>query len=231
MRLQLILVGVCAIGTLYGAIDSRTATMMGSRGDQGKCTIEVEVDGAADVEISGNRGVIRTLEGQPAVWRRFQCSDPLPRNPGDFRFTGVDGRGRQTLMADPRNNRGVAVIRIEDRKGGREGYTFDIEWRGNYAGGSSGGGFNRPAYGGGGNSGGSGQAINYCQDEVSRRIRSQGYDDVRFLDTRIDNGRGRNDVVFGSATGRRGRRTDDFSFDCRVNLANGRVRDVNVSRR
>jgi hypothetical protein len=60
----------------------------------------------------------------------MECSEPLPRNPGDFRFQGIDGRGRQTLVRDPNGNRGVAVVRIEDSKGGREGYTFDLEWSG-----------------------------------------------------------------------------------------------------
>ena len=242
MKLQLILAGVCAIGTtLYGAVESRTANITGARGDRGKCTIEVEVDGAADVEIAGDRATIRTLQGQRANFRRFQCSDPLPRNPEDFRFTGVDGRGRQTLVADPRNNRGVAVVRIEDRQGGREGYTFDIEWRGNYPGGGYGqqgqrpGGYDRdrPPYGGGpgGGTAGAGQAVNVCTEEVRRRLRTDGFDDVRFFETRIDNGPGRNDVVLGRASARRGRRVDEFNFDCRVNLANGRVRDVNVNRR
>jgi hypothetical protein len=34
------------------------------------------------------------------------------------------------LVRDPNSNRGVAVIRIEDPKNGREGYTGDIMWRG-----------------------------------------------------------------------------------------------------
>ena len=32
----------------------------------------------------------------------------MPRNPGDFRFAGVDGRGRQSLVRDPRGG-GPAV--------------------------------------------------------------------------------------------------------------------------
>jgi hypothetical protein len=48
----------------------------------------------------------------------------------DFRFYGVDGRGRQQLVATPRGNRGVAVVRIDDPHGGREGYTFDVTWKG-----------------------------------------------------------------------------------------------------
>jgi hypothetical protein len=106
------------------------ATITGGGGDNGKCTIEVEVDGTADVEVSGDRGRIVTLSGQPADWRRLQCSAPLPRNPSDFRFQGIDGRGRAQLIREPGQNRGVAVVRIEDSKGGREGYTFDLEWRG-----------------------------------------------------------------------------------------------------
>jgi hypothetical protein len=54
----------------------------------------------------------------------------MPARPADFRFQGIDGRGRVQLVRDPRQNRGVAVVRIEDSKGGREGYTFDLIWQG-----------------------------------------------------------------------------------------------------
>jgi hypothetical protein len=90
----------------------------------------VNVDQVAIVEISGDQGRLITEQGQPSEWRRMVCTSPLPRNMADFRFSGVDGRGRQQLVSDPRNNRGVAVVRIEDPKSGREGYTFDIEWSG-----------------------------------------------------------------------------------------------------
>jgi hypothetical protein len=52
----------------------------------------------------------------------------MPANPVDFRFAGVDGRGRQQLIGDPRNG-GAAVVRIEDPDNGSEGYTFDLTWR------------------------------------------------------------------------------------------------------
>lgn len=109
---------------------TRRANMTGNRSDNGKCTIEVRVDQAADVEISGDTGRIRTLGGQPASWVRFECNSPLPRNPSDFRFKGIDGRGQVSLVRDPQSTRGVAVVHIEDPKGGSEGYTFDLEWRG-----------------------------------------------------------------------------------------------------
>jgi len=99
-------------------------------GDHGKCTIEVDVDGVAEIEIQGDQGRMRTLSGNPSGWRRMECNEPLPPNPQGFRFSGVDGRGRQTLLRDPSSNRGVAVVRIEDPQGGHEGYTFDLEWGG-----------------------------------------------------------------------------------------------------
>jgi hypothetical protein len=111
-------------------VETRRATITGGGGDEGKCTIEVRVDIAADVEISGDMGRIRTLGGPAASWVRFQCSSALPRNPSDFRFKGIDGRGNVSLVRDPQSNRGIAVVHIEDPKGGSEGYTFDLEWRG-----------------------------------------------------------------------------------------------------
>lgn len=77
----------------------RQATMRGGGGDSGKCTIEVEVDGVAEVEIRGDRGRIRTLQGSPATWRRFECNGVLPANPANFRFRGIDGRGKQELVS------------------------------------------------------------------------------------------------------------------------------------
>src|SRR5689334_2203650 len=114
----------------------RASIMGGGAPDRGKCTVEVVVDGAADVEIRGDQASIRNLSGQPPQWRRFECTGPIPANPVDFRFSGVDGRGRQQLVRDPRNG-GAAVVRIEDPDGGSEGYTFDLTW---------GGGFGSPGY-------------------------------------------------------------------------------------
>ncbi len=100
------------------------------RGGDNKCTFEVRVDGIAEVEIHGDYGVLRTIQGGQAEWRRLDCGGHLPNNPSDFRFKGVDGRGRQKLVRDPRGSGGVAVIRIEDPQGGSEGYTGDVTWSG-----------------------------------------------------------------------------------------------------
>jgi Protein of unknown function (DUF3011) len=120
--------------------DTMRAVVKGNNTDHGKCTIEVNVDDVAEVEVSGDSARIRTLSGQPSQFRRFECNGIMPRRPADFRFQGIDGRGRVTLVRDPRDG-GPAVVRIEDPKGGREGYTFDLEWQGGssgYQGGNSG---------------------------------------------------------------------------------------------
>lgn len=130
MKIPAVLFLLTAAGAFaqWGGEQVRTANIRGGGGD-GKCTIEVEVDGVAEITIRGTQARLRTRSGQPATFRRFDCNQPMPTQPYDFRFQGVDGRGRQDLVRDP-NNGGAAVVRIEDTKGGREGYTFDITWRG-----------------------------------------------------------------------------------------------------
>jgi uncharacterized protein YfkK (UPF0435 family) len=130
-------VAIAVFGSIAGSLGaqtySRRATAMGGVStDRGKCTIEVVVDSAVDVEIRGDTANLRNLAGQPPQWRRFECNGPLPPNPLDFRFAGVDGRGRQQLVQDPRNG-GVAVVRIEDPQSGSEGYTFDLFWSNTYS--------------------------------------------------------------------------------------------------
>lgn len=110
------------------SVSFRRAEYRDTARDHGKCTVEVEVDGAAEIEIRGDTARLRTIGGQTATWRRFQCNAPLPTDPAAFRFRGIDGRGAQSLLREPWGGRG-AIILIEDPKRGREGYTFDIEWR------------------------------------------------------------------------------------------------------
>ena len=207
--------------------DTRRAHITGSRGDGGKCTIEVVVDEAAEVEVFGDTGSIRTLHGAPAHWVRLDCTSPMPRNPEDFRFRGIDGRGRVELIRDPRSSRGVAVVRIIDTKGGREGYTFDLEWRGYDQGPRRMDGPRPPERG---RSYGA-RAVEVCRDAAANRILRDGFDDVRIRNIEVDNRPGRNDQVIGVATGRRNRRVDEFNFTCSVDLSNGNVRSVHISRR
>lgn len=131
MRRQLLQTfAVCATLTsaVHGQNLQRQASIVGGGNpNQGKCTIEVIVDGAAQVEIRGASATLRNLSGRPAQWRRFECNAAMPANPSNFRMQGVDGRGRQSLVRDPQNG-GVAVVQIEDKDNGSQGYTFDIMW-------------------------------------------------------------------------------------------------------
>lgn len=86
----------------------RQATITGKSGGP-KCTIEVEIDAVADVEIHGATARLHTLAGSPATWRRFECNMPMPVNPANFRFRGIDEQ------AQPNPNRRSAF----HRRGGR----------------------------------------------------------------------------------------------------------------
>jgi hypothetical protein len=130
---QRIFFGMVAVAAVAGAqtFPRRAAIVGGGSPDRGQCTVEVVVDGAAEVEIRGDVAVLRNLSGQPPQWRRFECTSAMPANPGDLHFAGVDGRGKQDLVRDPRNG-GAAVVRIEDSDNGSEAYTFNLSWGNGY---------------------------------------------------------------------------------------------------
>ena len=138
MKVKLFAFLLLGISPVFGQrITGRMNAQINGGGGQGKCTVEVVVGDAADVEINGTSAIIRTIRGQNASFVRFQCNQAMPSNPYNFRFQGVDGRGSQTLSRSPQNG-GPAIIHIEDPKRGTEGYTFDIMWDG---------GTNGPGYG------------------------------------------------------------------------------------
>ena len=124
----LVMVTLAVTAGFANAQTRKAAITGGGDAANGKCTVEVMVDGAAQVQVRGDTATLKNLNGQAPQWRRFECTSPMPANPADFRFAGVDGRGRQTLVRDPRNNRGTAVVQLEDPDSGAEGYTFDLFW-------------------------------------------------------------------------------------------------------
>src|ERR1700733_9506228 len=224
---------------------SRRAAITGGGGN-GRCTIEVSVDHSAEVEVSGDLGLLTTVAGQPAGWRGFQCNVPLPSNPVDFRFVKTGGRGAVRLIQDPRSTRGRAVVRIDDPQGGRASYTFDLQWRGTAGGGRGPG----PGPGGGWTPGpqppppgqwpGSGpgpggfpiaKAIRTCHNSVTERLNGYGYSSVAFERTIPDDNPGRHDWVTGTVAAKRWFGTTWFSFSCSVDFNSGRVRSVDVQRR
>jgi hypothetical protein len=208
--------------------------------DRGKCTIEVVVDGSAEVEVRGDTATLRNLGGQPPQWRRFQCNTVMPRDPVNFRFSGIDGRGRQQLVRDPRGGAPV-VVRIDDPAGGSEGYTFDLEW----------------SYGGGLPPGPppivrenerrdydrrdddrrdrrftAEQAVRVCQDAVTEQARDRFRTmTVEIRRTAMDDNPGRNDWVLGTLEVRRKWGPGDlYRFSCSVDFETGRVRSAQIDR-
>jgi hypothetical protein len=239
-----LLLTVAAIAGAAAAQDQRRATLTsGGNTARGKCTIEVVVDGAAEIEIRGDMATLRDAGGQRPQWRRFECTGAMPANPADFRFAGVDGRGKQQLIRDPRDG-GVAVVRIEDPQGGSEGYTFDLIWNGG-AGYARSQDVNRPderpldprfpsrrglpdgAY----NSRiAADEAVRVCQDAVrqqaAERFRSTN---ITFRRTALDDAPGRGDWVIGTFGVRRGYdREETYRFSCSVNFDSGRVRSAQI---
>jgi hypothetical protein len=206
---------------------SRQATIVGGGNGGGKCTLEISVDGAAEVEIWGDTAELRTVSGQKALWRRFQCTAPMPRSPIDFRFVGVDGRGFSGLLRAPRNNNGRAVVRIDDPHGGREGYTFDLRWSV-----PAGPGWpsNPPPGRGPGHGFPVARTIQACQDAVMVRLNQSGFPTVMFGVSVPENNPGGNDWVRGTATGRRRLGTTLFSYSCSVDFSSGRVRSADLQR-
>jgi hypothetical protein len=220
---------------------SRRAIITGVGGN-GRCTIEVTVDGRAEIEVSGDNGVLTTIGGQPAVWRRFQCNAPLPSNPVDFRFARVNGRGTLRLLQDPRSTRGRAVVHIDDHRSGSAAYTFDLQWRGPGRDGWTPGPPPPPPgqepgpgpYPGPGTHPGGfpkARAVRFCQDSVTTRLNEKGYQYVNFEQTIPVDNPGQNDWIKGTVNGKHWFGTTWFSFSCSADFSSGRVRSVDVHRR
>lgn len=124
---------VCAAGFAQ-PYDTFRGRITGGGGDRGKCTVEVVVDGTAEIEIIEAEGRMNTLAGARATWRSMECNMGVPGNPAEFKFSPQSGRGKQYVVRQPQENRGIALIRIEDPSGGSGTYRFDLEWRGSSGG-------------------------------------------------------------------------------------------------
>jgi hypothetical protein len=236
----------------------RRATISGSGGTSGKCTIEVRVDITAEIDVYGDSGRLRTLAGQPATWTRLECTSALPYNMSDFRFKGIDGRGKVRLVQDPRNNNSVAVVRIDDPGSGAEGYTFEIQWDG-ASGGAPTGGFTATGWGDQtagriapsrttnagavlpnrgrvpirGNRIAAERAMDVCRAEVhTRGARDYGLSSIDVSSIAVDTSQGRRDWLTGAFNDVSDsfRRGGEYRFNCEVDYGSGVVRTVQFLR-
>lgn len=78
---------------------------------------------------------------------------------------------------------------------------------------------------------GTGRAIDNCRSAVRDRIRSDGFDRPDVTSIHVDDRPGRNDWIVGTALGERYGRRESFDFSCSVELRDGDLRSVDVSRR
>ncbi|MCL4794154.1 MAG: hypothetical protein KJZ84_06310 [Bryobacteraceae bacterium] len=102
------------------------------RKSEGYCAIRVWVDDLVIIHTRGNRVAFETVRGQRAKDAGTECSQPLPGADAisDFRFRGIDGRGRVELLEEPdRRNRFTAIVRIEDPRSGGQEHHFRLTWR------------------------------------------------------------------------------------------------------
>ncbi len=69
------------IPSIRANTESRRATIVGGGGGIGKCTIEVSVDDGAEVEVTGDMGLLRTISGQTATGADFNAAWACPATP------------------------------------------------------------------------------------------------------------------------------------------------------
>ncbi len=208
-------------------------------GGSGKCTFEIRTGGVAEVEIRGDQGRVRPLSGGPASWVRLKCNQPLPMRPNNFRFQGIDGRGRQTLVRNPNSNNGIAVVRIEDNRGGMQGYTGDIMWNGGsgtwngngWGGGGNNGNWNGDNNGNNGNWNGnnngnwSNNVVSNCQRNIRNQISSKYNGSVSFNGNPSQKKGGSFVMVEGSARVQARNQWGNINYHCTMHT-NGNVADA-----
>ncbi len=125
MKKKLVFVSAMVGITCWAQPNARRAAITGGGDpDRGRCTVEVVVDGAANIDIRGDDAMMRDVSGAPPQWRRFECTSAIP--PGaQVRFRPLQGRGRQE-MRETRD--GSALVHIEDPEAGADTYAFELAW-------------------------------------------------------------------------------------------------------
>jgi hypothetical protein len=74
------------------------------------------------------------------------------------------------------------------------------------------------------------EAVRACQDAVRERAHQRyGARDIHFRNLDADDNPGRNDTIMGSFDVRRGNNSNTYRFSCAVDMANAKVRAVDIS--
>jgi hypothetical protein len=200
----------------------RRAEIRGGDRDHGRCEVVVVVDGMARIQIRRAEAHLIDERGAPAIWRHFECSAEMPRDPREFGFRMISGRGRAQLVQSPRDG-APAIIQVEDPQGGAGEYRFEIFWRG----------FGDRPYGDRPFERAwiADDAIRNCQDAVRAQATDRFRTDrMEFRRIGIDDAPGRGEWVVGVLEIRRDRdRVEPFRFACSVDFGGRRIRSVDIN--
>jgi hypothetical protein len=100
-----------------------------ARAQSGSMEWRGTVDDKVNVIIRGRNATTNTVSGQMTTDDRASFTERLPRNNVQVRVEKNDGRGSVYVLQQPsRRNNWTAIIRVEDRKGGRDRYRFTVSW-------------------------------------------------------------------------------------------------------
>lgn len=103
---------------------------VGGRRDAGALRFSAGVDAVAEIRIRGRRVDFVTRRGRELENVRFDVRGAgLPEFAVPLDLRRFAGRGNVTIAQYPREwNNWTAVIRIDDSRGGADGYDFDLRW-------------------------------------------------------------------------------------------------------
>jgi len=117
------------------ALRQATITVDTGSSGGGKCTLEVIINGTAEIDVLGPTADLRSLTGEPLGWRRFECTGVLPPNPDEFTLHRISGRGKMDLTRHPLlDGGGPVMLRLKSSQLYPEVFVIEIAWTGRYDG-------------------------------------------------------------------------------------------------
>lgn len=114
----------------YGRSDAGRDDGLGSRRDAGALHFSAFVDDVAEIRIRGRRVEAFARSGRSLSNVRYDVRGAsLPEYALPLDLRRFAGRGNVTIAQYPREwNNWTAIIRIDDSRGGADGYDFDLRW-------------------------------------------------------------------------------------------------------
>lgn len=87
------------------------------------------VDDTVQIRIRNRRADTSSISGRPYNDARYNFDGSAPRGNAQARVEKEEGRGRVTVVQQPRRrNNYTTIIEIVDQKGGADRYKFNVYW-------------------------------------------------------------------------------------------------------